>query len=288
MTDNTESATQPSRKVFSIELAYEGTGFLGWQLQPEGRTVQRELGAICSRILDQPVTLVGAGRTDTGVHARASLCSFEALTTRTAGVLFNGLRRLSPPDIRIRRVDRRPAGFSARFSARAREYEYRILRGEDPFQRRHAWCTSYRLDVSRMQEAMTPLTGIHDCRGLCVAGSVPPRALCEFQLAELSERGRELVFRVRCNRFLHSMVRSLAGTLHDIGRGRFASGRMLEILETGDRTLCGQKAPPQGLYLDRVYYEDFRTGDEEGWSDDIPILTAVTQNDTKTDKRESP
>ena len=261
-----QQAPQPDSRTFSIEVAYDGSGFLGWQIQPVGRTVQGELRAACERILDQPLNLTGAGRTDTGVHAHASCCSFSADTPRRADQLWRGLRRILPEDIHVRRVDERPAGFNARFSARARQYVYRLVRGEDPFRRRLAWCTSYRLDAAAMRAELTALTGRRDCRGFCVSGSLPPAAWCVFQLAELDEHTDELLFRVRCDRFLHSMVRSLVGTLHDVGRGRLAPGALEHILQSGDRACCGVVAPPQGLYLERVDYEDFSTGGPEGWS----------------------
>jgi len=269
-------------RCFSIEVAYDGAAFAGWQIQPQRRTVQGELTELCARILDQPVSLTGAGRTDAGVHALASLCSLKAHTPRRAEELYHGLRRLAPPDVLVRRVDERPLDFSARFSARARQYLYRLVRGEDPFRRGQAWCSSYRLDVDAMRQALTALRGRRDCRALCVAGSLPPTAWCEFQLAELAEREDELHFRVRCDRFLHSMVRSLAGTLHDVGRGRLAPQVLEEALEKGDRRLCGVVAPPQGLYLERVAYEDFQTGGAPGWSrmpEDTP--SSASEQETK-------
>lgn len=253
-------------RTFSLEIAYDGAAFLGWQIQPAGRTVQSELAMACGRILNQPVSLTGAGRTDAGVHARASLCSFSACTPRRADELWRALRRIVPDDVLVRRVDERLPGFSARFSATARQYGYRLVRGRDPFRRRQAWCTGFRLDLERMSAALTPLSGRRDCRGFCVAGSLPPQAWCDFQLAEVAAVEDEIWFRVRCDRFLHSMVRSLAGTLLDIGRGRLATDTLERILETGDRRLCGVVAPPQGLYLERVCYPGFETGGAEGWS----------------------
>ncbi len=253
-------------RCFSIEVAYEGGAFAGWQIQPDQRTVQGELTLLCSRIMDQQIGLTGAGRTDAGVHALASLCSFKASTARRARELHQGLRRLTPADLLVRRVDERPLDFSARFSACARQYLYKIVRREDPFRRNLAWCSSYRLDVDRMRLALAALQGKRDCRALCVAGSLPPTAWCQFQLAELQEVGDELHFRVRCDRFLHSMVRSLAGTLHDVGRGRLEPSALEVALATGERHLIGVVAPPHGLYLERVEYKDFSTGGDTGWS----------------------
>ncbi len=263
------------RRCFSIELAYDGSDFYGWQIQPGLRTVQGVVQDWLRRILDQPLSLSGAGRTDTGVHALATLASFRALTRMPAAELKRALRRVLPEDILVRRVDERAANFSARHSARAREYEYRIHRGGNPFLRRRAWCTGYALDLARMRRALPPLSGRLDCRAFCVSKSLPPEAWCEFQLCELEEQGQEIRLRVRCDRFLHSMVRVLAGTLADIGRGRFPVERMSKILAAGDRSLCGVCAPPQGLYLVRVYYDDFATGEDvsaadESWTQGPP------------------
>jgi tRNA pseudouridine38-40 synthase len=133
-----------------------------------------------------------------------------------------------------------------------------------------------------MRQALGALRGRRDCRALCVAGSLPPTAWCHFQLAELVESGDELHFRVKCDRFLHSMVRSLAGTLHDVGRGRLQPGVLEEAIASGDRRLCGVVAPPHGLYLERVVYEDFGTGRDTGWSqreeDAAPAAPTIETN----------
>ena len=261
-----QSVTQTDRRTFSIELAYNGAAFYGWQIQPEARTVQGELRSWVEQILNQPVNLVGAGRTDRGVHAMASLATFEATTSMSPDRLQKALRRVLSQDIFIREVRERPAGFSARFSARAREYEYRLYLGEDPFRLGLAWCLGFCLDIERMRRSLLPLRGRLDCRAFCIAKSLPPTAWCDFRHVALElpqgKNGRELRFVVRCDRFLHSMVRSLVGTLVDVGRGRLPEDIFAELIASGDRSRVGRIAPPEGLYLRRVYYEDFVTGDQ--------------------------
>ncbi len=261
-----QPVTQTDKRTFSIELAYNGAAFFGWQMQPGTRTVQGEVRSWVEQILNQPVNLVGAGRTDRGVHAMASLATFEASTAMQPIRLEKALRRVLPQDIFVRAVRERPMGFSARFSARAREYEYRMHLGPDPFQLGLAWCLGYRhLDVERMRRSLEPLKGRLDCRAFCISKSLPPTAWCDFHHIGLEEVGGSgesaLHFVVRCDRFLHSMVRSLVGTLVDVGRGRLEEGIFAELIATGDRSRIGVTAPPEGLYLRRVYYEDFVTGD---------------------------
>jgi tRNA pseudouridine38-40 synthase len=254
--------------TFSIELAYDGADFSGWQSQPGKRTVQGFFKKWLEQILNQPLNIIGAGRTDAGVHARATVISFEAFTALSSYELLRAIRRVTPYDIHVIRVDERPAGFDARFSATAREYEYVIVRWMDPFRRHYAWCTDYKLDLDKMQYALEPLKGKLDCTGFCVAQSLPPTAWCEFKHIALIERGDTLHFEVCCNRFLHGMVRSLIGTLHDIGRGRYSADQMSRILDQKDRTLVGQTAPPQGLFLRSVYYKDFVTGSPSARNND--------------------
>jgi tRNA pseudouridine38-40 synthase len=253
--------------TFSIEYAYDGSGFYGWQIQPDRRTVQGELKFALERMLQQPIKIAGAGRTDTGVHALATLASFTATTRWGPNVLFKAMRRMLPRDIWVRRVDLRPEGFNARFTAIRREYEYRILTGHDPFRRHQCWEIGHSLDVDRMRKALEPLKGALDCRAFCVSRSVKEITLCDFYTCSLTEKDDEIRFIISCNRFLHSMVRTLTGTLYDIGRGRFQPERMQEILDSKDRDLCGLTAPPLGLYFRRVFYKDFVTGGEEGFGD---------------------
>ncbi|MCB9472415.1 MAG: tRNA pseudouridine(38-40) synthase TruA [Candidatus Delongbacteria bacterium] len=248
-------------RSFALEIAYDGTDFVGWQIQPGQRSVQGTIQDWLCRILDQKITLTGAGRTDTGVHAEGSLCSFPARTLVTRERLLKSVRRVLPEDVLVYRLhefeDQR---FSARYSAQAREYRYSLRRGPDPFVRRRAWCVHHELDIGRMREALAALSGTRDCRGFCVTRSLPPTATCEFARAELLESGQELHLHLRADRFLHSQVRGITGTLVEIGRGSFPVERMEEILATGRRDLCGPLAPPEGLHLCRVDYARFRTG----------------------------
>jgi tRNA pseudouridine38-40 synthase len=254
----------PTERCFSIEYAYDGSAYSGWQFQPDRRTVQGEIMSALERVLRHPIKLTGAGRTDAGVHALATLSSFNSCTAYGSNVLFKALSRMLPRDIRMLRVDERPLGFSARFTAIRREYEYRVLMGRDPFRRQHCWEIGHALNLEAMREALSPLKGSLDCTPFCVSRSLKEMSLCDFHSSSIQQVGDEVRFVVSCNRFLHSMVRTLMGTLYDIGRGRFEPSRMLDILSTQDRDLCGLTAPPHGLYFRRVFYPDFATGAKEG------------------------
>lgn len=258
----------PARRHFALELAYDGSGFNGWQIQPGQRTVQGEIQGWLCRILNQRVQLTGAGRTDTGVHATGSLCSFTALTAMATGRLLKSLQQVLDEDLLVYRVHEFEDGrFSARFSAQAREYRYRLWRGADPFARRVAWCITHELDPAAMGRALEALRGACDCRGFCVTRSLPPTAISVFERAGLEHNGPALELVLRADRFLHSQVRSIAGTLVEIGRGNYPEDRLAQVIQSGRRELCGTLAPPQGLHLDRVYYPRFRTGLRPGEED---------------------
>jgi len=258
----------PPVRLFALEYAYDGSGFSGWQIQPGLRTVQGEIRRWLCRILDQPVVLTGAGRTDTGVHATGSLASFTARTAMEPARLLKALQQVLDEDMLVYRVHEiEDMRFSARFSAQAREYRYRLWRGADPFARHRAWCLPWTLDTDRMHQALTALDGPRDCRGFCVTRSLPPSAISVFERARLEEDGSALELVLRADRFLHSQVRSIAGTLVEIGRGAFPPDRIEVILSGGRRDLCGPLAPPQGLHLSRVLYPRFATGVRPGQTD---------------------
>lgn len=260
--------SEPARRFFALELAYDGSGFCGWQIQPGRRTVQGEIQGWLARILNQPIVLTGAGRTDTGVHATGSLCSFPASTAIGADRLLHSLQQVLDEDIRVYRLHEfEDPAFSARYSAQAREYHYRLHPGADPFARRQAWCLPFEPDVQRMERALLPLAGQCDCRGFCVTRSLPPTAISDFGEARLERNGPYLEVVLRADRFLHSQVRSITGTLVEIGRGVFGEDRLAEVLATGRRDLCGTLAPPQGLHLSGVVYPRFRTGLKPGQRD---------------------
>jgi tRNA pseudouridine38-40 synthase len=239
-------------------LAYDGTGFRGWAAQrdPAIRTIEGELTAVLAGVLDEPVTLRVAGRTDAGVHARGQVASFRSergLAPEKLRAAING--RLAPEVVCLR-ADEAPASFDARFSASAREYRYRIDTGEvpDPFTARFVWHRPGRLDVVRMRAAAATLVGEHDFTSFCRhpgRGRATVRDLERLVVVTSADRV-ELGF--RANAFLHQMVRAITGTLVLVGDGRIGPRDVARLLANRDRAGTGNLAPANGLTLERVVY----------------------------------
>jgi len=241
--------------VCRLILAYDGLDFHGWQVQPGKRTVQGELARSLAVVLRRETKVVGAGRTDAGVHALGQCASFELRRgDPDPRRLFASLRGLLPADITVLELSEVHPDFHARFSATGRHYLYRVgLRRMAPLRRRR-WETRYRLDEDRMRAALQALPGRHDFRGFCRAQAAEKGSICDLRQATLDREGDELHLRLGADRFLHNMVRIIAGTLVDVGRGRFGPERIAEMLESGDRSMGGNTAPPRGLYLVRADY----------------------------------
>jgi tRNA pseudouridine38-40 synthase len=245
-------------RVIRLLLAYDGTGFRGWARQRgDGvRTVEGVLAEALVRVLGEVPRLAVAGRTDAGVHARGQVASFEA----QAGVDPERLRRavnsMLGPEVVVRDASVAPQGFHARHSATARVYTYRIDTGvvPDPFTARFVWHREGALSVARMRAGAVPLLGEHDFSSFCRSpgpGKPTVRRLETISIRRVGE-GLELTF--RANAFLHQMVRSLVGTLVDVGAGRLEADEVGDVLRARDRSRAGRLAPPHGLTLERVIY----------------------------------
>lgn len=239
-----------------ITLAYDGSEFHGWQVQPGLRTVQGTLLEALERLIELDGIPPGAGRTDAGVHARGQVCSVPLAQADWLARVQQALPSMMPDDIAIRSIVEAPADFHARHSARGRHYSYRLLPLKDPFRRHDHWQFGWQLDRARMQRALMPLIGDHDCTSFCVATSLEAdRTRCVIRETSIELDGDALVFRISADRFLHSMVRIIVGTLVEIGRGRLDETAFAGILAARDRRAAGPTAPPQGLCLDAVDYE---------------------------------
>jgi len=246
--------------IVRLVLAYDGSGFHGWQVQPRGvRTVQGEITARLNRLIGFDGIPAGAGRTDAGVHARGQVSTFPVADEAAVKRVARALPRMLPEDIALREVSSEPPGFHARFSARGRRYSYRILRQPDPLRRHDHLIHPGDLDVERMREALPGLLGRHDCTSFCRKASVDPdRMECEIHQAGLESTGPTLVFTIAADRFVHSMVRTVVGTLLEIGQHRRPADAFPRILAARDRAAGGQTAPAQGLSLDHVEYDGER------------------------------
>lgn len=241
---------------YLIELQYDGTDFVGWQEQPNGRTVQGEIESRLSTLLRQPTKIVGAGRTDTGVHATSMVAHLELpeeLCANLPEVIFR-LNAFLPPDITILKLQAVHPDFHARFSANSRRYGYYVTLYPDPFRRKYHTRVSNPLDFALMNEAARCLLGRHDFTAFSKRNSDVLNHICTVTQAEWVELGRcEWVFRIEANRFLRSMVRALVGTLFEVGSGRLGLGEMAEILERAEEYPFNT-APATGLRLEHVGY----------------------------------
>jgi tRNA pseudouridine38-40 synthase len=242
--------------TYRMLVAYDGGPFHGFARQPGLKTVQGEIEAGLSKVLREPVTTSGAGRTDAGVHALGQVMSFrrgEAIADRAA--VARAVNAMAGPAVAVLELELASEGFDARFSAVARTYEYMILTRpvHDPFSRNTAWHHPGPLDVAAMARAGSALVGEHDFRSFARVeeGQGPVRTI---ELLEAQREGDIVVVRVRANSFLQQMVRSIVGTLVKVGEGRVGSGSMGEILEARDRAAAGPVAPPHGLFLVSVDY----------------------------------
>ncbi|KAB7627859.1 tRNA pseudouridine(38-40) synthase TruA [Alkalilimnicola sp. S0819] len=240
----------------ALGIEYDGSDFRGWQRQKDARSVQECLEAAVSRVADQPVELVCAGRTDAGVHATAQIVHFDTAAHRSEQSWVLGCNANLPKTISVRWAKGVDESFHARFSARARAYRYVIYMGRArPALLRHqvSW-THKALDAERMQEAARPLLGEHDFSSFRAVACQAKHPVRTLQRLDVWRAGDFIYLDVQANAFLHHMVRNLAGTLMAIGCGDQPVGWAGDVLAARDRCAAGITAPAQGLYLVRVDY----------------------------------
>jgi tRNA pseudouridine38-40 synthase len=250
--------------MWKVVLAYDGTDFHGWQVQPGLITIQGELRDAIARITGETVLPQGSGRTDAGVHALGQVASFPLAAPIPAANLVRALNRALPAAIRVLTAERMPDDFHARHSARSKMYEYRIFRGEicPPWQARYVFAMPAPLDIDAMQKAAARVCGEHDFTSFTATD--PDREQEEsgmaadnvrrLSLSEWQQQGDLLIYRVQGNGFLHHMVRNLAGTFLEAGRGNVTEGQITSILEARSRAQAGPTAPARGLFLVGVDY----------------------------------
>lgn len=240
-----------------LVLEYDGTDFAGWQVQPDQRTVQGVLEEAFSDLAGAGVAVTGAGRTDAGVHALGQVASVETDLGLSQAAVAAALNARLPDDVYVKSVTDVPDSFHARFDATSRAYTYLIGRSESPLWRRHRWCVRSKLDLGAMRAAGEMLLGENDFSSFCLSGSAPEHHRCRVDAISLEwtpEHGGMSIFRIEANRFLRGMVRSIVGTLVDVGRGSAAPETFAAVLAAEDRGRAGRTAPAHGLYLTEVKY----------------------------------
>jgi tRNA pseudouridine38-40 synthase len=260
---------------WKLTLAYDGTDFHGWQVQPERSTIQGELAAAIARVTGEQVLPQGSGRTDAGVHALGQVASVRLAAPIPPANLLRALNRTLPPAIRILAAEPAPDSFHARHDATAKTYEYRIFRGEicPPWVARYVYALNWPLDVAGMQNAAAAVVGEHDFTSFAAVdpdlaarrASSPPepsdaRGNVRTVLASewITPDETLLVYRVRGRGFLHHMVRNLVGTFLEAGRDQLRAQAIPEILAARDRSAAGPTAPARGLFLVSVEYDRAR------------------------------
>ncbi len=240
---------------YFVWFCYDGTRYHGWQVQPNGITVQEELEHALSLLLREEIQVTGAGRTDTGVHARQMAAHFDTETAVDCAQLAVRLNGVLPCDIGVDRVEHVPDDRHARFSATARTYRYYIHYGKNPFARQYSLQTHYKLDFDRMNEAGRILMEYDDFGAFCKAGSDVKTTLCRVTHAAWHEDGPGAwYFEISANRFLRNMVRAVVGTLIEVGRGRMSLDEFRQVIASGSRTKAGESMPAKALFLERVDY----------------------------------
>jgi tRNA pseudouridine38-40 synthase len=243
-------------RTLKLTIQYDGTDYVGWQRQPNGVSIQELVERAIEPIEGRAVTIVGAGRTDAGVHALGQVASVQLQSAIDAATLTRALNATLPEDVRVASAEEAAPDFNARFSAIGKVYAYRIWRGAflPPFERRYVWHVPPPLDVERMREAARPLTGRHDFSAFRAAGSDAATSERTIRDLRLDAEGERITLTIGGDGFLRYMVRAITGTLVDVGQGRRSVESVAAALASRDRAQAGPTAPAKGLVLLKVEY----------------------------------
>lgn len=256
-----------------LEIEYDGTNYAGWQIQnshkSQGtghklRTIQETIEWTLQKILQEKVKVIASGRTDSGVHALAQAANFRTKSKLSLLKIQKALNSLLPGDISIKKIKEVKESFHSRYQVKTKTYRYIIHNDRFPsvFLTRFSWHIPYKLDIKLMRQEAKTLIGTHSFKSFCASGSTVKTTTRTIQNIAIKTIGYTLyairyaliIIDIEADGFLYNMVRNIAGTLVEIGRGRLAKGSLKRILQAKDRRLAGPTAPPQGLFLRRVKY----------------------------------
>lgn len=244
-------------KRVRIVVAYDGTNYCGWQIQPNGLTVEEVLNKKISALTGEDIHIIGASRTDSGVHALGNVAVFDTESRIPGERMAYALNQKLPDDIVIVSSDEVALDWHPRYQNNiTKTYEYHIYNAKtpNPMKRHHSTFVSYELDVEKMREGASYLIGEHDFASFCNIRTNVEDTVRNVYSIEWSQNGPDLTMRITGNGFLYNMVRIIAGTLIRVGRGYYAPEKVKEILETKVRTEAGVTAPPNGLVLVKIHY----------------------------------
>ncbi|QZY54593.1 tRNA pseudouridine(38-40) synthase TruA [Crassaminicella profunda] len=244
-------------KNVKLTIQYDGTNFSGWQIQPNARTVQEEIEKALTKIMKKPIKINGSGRTDAGVHAMGQIANFYEEFTMPIEKIPIALNALLPQDISIREAVEVPRDFHARYNAKGKKYIYKIYNNKirNPLLFNYTYFVTYDLDLEKMKEATNYFIGEHNFKSFMASGSSIVNTVRTIHELNLYEKDELLILEAKGNGFLYNMVRIIAGTLVDVGRGKIKLKDLPVIIKSCKREKAGHTAPPQGLYLAKVFYQ---------------------------------
>ena len=244
-------------KRIKLTIAYDGTNYCGWQIQPNGITIEEILNKALSKMTGEEVFVIGASRTDSGVHAMGNVAVFDTETTIPAEKIAVALNQRLPDDIVITKSEEVPLDFHPRYCDCSKTYEYHIINTRIPIptKRLTNYFVSYVLDIDKMRQAASYLVGEHDFVSFCNVRTDVENTVRTITDLDILTNGNEITIRITGNGFLYNMVRIIVGTLIRVGRGFYEPDRVKEILEAKDRKAAGVTAPAHGLMLVEIKYE---------------------------------
>ena len=240
---------------YFIELQYLGTNYHGWQVQPNAISVQQVIENALSTLLREKINIVGAGRTDAGVHAKQMYAHFDTITNIDKTIILHRLNAFLPKDISIVSIDKVAKDAHARFDAISRSYEYHIYLGKNPFNIETSWqIYNPKLDIDAMNKAAAILLDYTNFKCFSKTNTDVHTYNCNITEAKWVLNGNHLIFHISANRFLRNMVRAIVGTLYNVGIGKISVNDVHTILKSKDRSKAGFSVPAKGLFLTRVVY----------------------------------
>jgi len=241
-----------------LRLMYDGSAYHGWQVQPNGITVQEKLQDAVEQILGVRENVTGCSRTDSGVHARDFCCNIRTQSDIDCYRFIGSLNAVLPDDISVKACIEVNEDFHARYDSDGKRYVYRIWNAnyKNPFLVNYVYHYKNPLDADFLNEQAQAYVGTHDFKGFCSSGSAVEDTLRTVKSFSVTRKGEEVVFTVEADGFLYNMVRIMVGTLIEISENRIKKYTLSDIIDSGDRMRAGRTAPPQGLYLDKVFYTE--------------------------------
>ena len=247
-------------KRVKLTVAYDGTAYCGWQVQPNAVTVEGVLNEALTALLGQPITVIGASRTDSGVHAMGNVAVFDTDSKIPGDKFSYALNQRLPEDIRVQESSEVPLDFHPRKVTCRKTYQYRIVNAQfpNPMKRLYAHFTYYKLDVDKMQQAAQYLVGEHDFKSFCSIHTQVKETVRTIYSVEVTKEQEEVIITIQGNGFLYNMVRIIAGTLIQVGLGAKEPEEIEAILQAKDRQIAGPTAPACGLALLQIDYEDLK------------------------------